>query len=119
MFSLGSGLVVGLIAGWGTIAIHGDEGFRAQRAQILCLLADSVWDKSMDSLCGRQSWWLASGRRLGLVAGRRSTPSALRRAASDYAVPVLPLADAVRSGLLAELGLSDQQLDRARSVLVR
>lgn len=119
VFSLGSGLVVGLIAGWGTIAIHGDEGFRAQRAQILCLLADSIWDKSMDSLCGQQSWWLASSRRLGLVAGRRSTPSALRRAASDYAVPVLPLADAVRSGLLAELGLSDQQLERARSVLVR
>lgn len=116
--SLRSELVVGLIAGWGTIAVHGDEGFRAQRAEILCLLTDSIWNDSMDSLCGQQSWWLASGRWLGLVAGRRSTPSSLRRAASAYAVPVLALADAVRSGLLAEFGLSDQQLERARSVLV-
>jgi hypothetical protein len=112
-------LVVGLIVGWGTVAIHGDEGFRAQRAAILCLLTDSIWDKSLDPLCDQRPWWLAAGRWLRLLARPRSTPASLRRVASEYAVPVLPLADAVRSGVLAEFGLSDQQLERARSVLVR
>ena len=112
-------LVVGLIAGWGTIAIHGEEGFRAQRAAILCLLTDSIWDKSLDPLCDQQAWWLAAGRWLRLLARPRSTPASLRRLAAEYAVPVLLLADAVRSGVLAEFGLSDQQLERARSVLVR
>jgi len=112
-------LVVGLIAGWGRVAIHGDEGFRAQYAAIRCLLMDSIWDKSMDPLCGQQGWWLAAGRWLRLSARPRSTPSSLRRVASEYGVPALPLADAVQSGVLAEFGLSDQQLERARSVLVR
>jgi hypothetical protein len=112
-------LVVGLIVGWGTVAIHGDEGFRAQRAAIRCLLADSIWDKSLDPLCDQLGGWLAAGRSLGLLARSRPTLSALQGVASEYAVPVLPLADAVRSGVLAEFGLSDQQLERARSVLVR
>ena len=115
--SVRAALVIGLIAGWGTVAIHGDEGFRAQRAAICCLLADSIWDKSMDPLCDQQSWWLPAGRWLRLLARPRST--SLRCVASEYAVPVLPLADAVRSGVLAEFGLSDQQLERAKSVLVR
>ena len=112
-------LAVGLIVGWGTVAIHGDEGFRAQRANIRCLLADSIWDESLDPLCDQLERWRSAGRWLGLLARSRSTPSALQGIASEYAVPVLPLADAVRSGLLAEFGLSDQQLDRARSVLMR
>ena len=112
-------LVVGLIVGWGTVAIHGDEGFRAQHAAIRCLLADSIWDKSLDPLCGQLGWWLAPGRWLGLLNRSRSTPSALQGVASEYAVPVLPLADAVRSGLLAEFGLSGQQLERARSTPLR
>jgi hypothetical protein len=112
-------LVVGLIVGWGTVAIHGDEGFRAQRAAIRCLLADSIWDKSLDPLCDKLGWWRAAGRWLGLLAKSRSTPAALQSVASEYAVPALPLADAVRSGVLAEFGLSDQQLERARSVLAR
>jgi len=112
-------LVVGLIAGWGKVAIHGDEGFRAQRASIRCLLMDSIWDKSMDQLCGQQAWWLAAGRRLRLCARPRSAASSLQRVASEYAVLALPLADAVQGGVLAEFGVSDQQLERARSVLVR
>ena len=112
-------LVVGLIVGWGAIAIHSDEGFRAQRAAIRCLLADSIWDKSLDPLCAQLPRWLAMGRWLGLLAKSRATPSALRGVASEYAVPMLPLADAVRSGVLAEFGLSHQQLERARSTLVR
>ena len=117
--SVRGALVVGLIAGWGTVAIHGDEGFRAQRAAIRCLLMDSIWDKSMDPLCGQQTWSLAAGRWLRLFARPRSTASSLRRVATEYAVLALPLADAVQGGVLAELGVSDQQLERARSALVR
>ena len=117
--SVHTALVVGLIAGWGTVAIHGDEGFRAQRASIRCLLADSIWDKSLDPLCDPLGWWLAASRRLGLLARSRSSPSSLQGVASEYAIPVLPLANAVRRGVLAEFGLSDRQLSRATSVLVR
>jgi hypothetical protein len=116
--SVGAVLVVGLIAGSGTVAIHGDEGFRAQRAAILCLLTDSIWDKSLDPLCNRVAWWPVAGRWLRLLGRPRSTSASLRRVAAEYAVPVLPLADGVRSGVLAEFGLSHQQLERARSVLV-
>jgi hypothetical protein len=112
-------LVVGLIVGWGTVAIHGDEGFRAQRAAIRFLLADSIWDRSLDPLCDPLPWWLAAGRWLGLLARSHSTPSSLQGVASEYGVPTLSLADAVRGGVLAEFGLSDQQLERARRVLVR
>jgi hypothetical protein len=112
-------LVIGLIAGWGTVAIHGEEGFRAQHAAILCLLTDSIWDKSLDPLCNRMGWWPLAGRWLRLLGRPRSTSASLQRVAAEYAVPVLALADAVRSGVLAEFGLSDQQLERARSVLRR
>jgi hypothetical protein len=43
-FSAGVTPVMGLIAGWGTVAVHGAEGFRAQHAAILCLFSDSIWE---------------------------------------------------------------------------
>jgi len=35
--------VLGLIAGWGSVALHGREGFRAERAGLRCLFTDRMW----------------------------------------------------------------------------
>ena len=95
----------------------------AMRALELSTLPSAVCSRTQS---GTNRWirsatssWLAAGRWLGLLARSRSAPSSLQSVASEYAVPVLPLADAVRSGVLAEFGLCDQQLERTRSVLAR
>jgi hypothetical protein len=41
--------VMGLIASWGTVAVHGEEGFRPQRAAILCQFSDSISKSWLDS----------------------------------------------------------------------
>src|SRR5215472_1491081 len=46
----GGSAVVGLISGWGTVAVHGDEGFRCQHARIILLFGDSVWNPAVDPL---------------------------------------------------------------------
>jgi hypothetical protein len=76
--------VLGLIAGWGTVVVHGTEGFRAGRAAVRCLFTDRPWQGPPHP-----------GRRL----------AALRSAAARHGVPLLPLREAVAVGLLAELGL--------------
>src|SRR5215831_6272758 len=35
--------VMGLVVGWGTVALHGREGFRAERAALRCLFTDRPW----------------------------------------------------------------------------
>jgi hypothetical protein len=36
-------LVWGLIQGYGEVALHGKEGFRAEKAKVLCLFTDQPW----------------------------------------------------------------------------
>jgi hypothetical protein len=101
--SAGAIPVMGLIAGWGTVAVHGEEGFRAQRTAILCLFSDSIWESWLDPLASRRSiWWYRSWKQLTLEGWSRGSADALQRLALEYGVPMVRLGEAVQSGLLAE-----------------
>jgi hypothetical protein len=101
---------MGLMQGWGSVALHGGEGFRAQYARILCLFSDRVWDRELERLVGGLHWWrqLAGFPRIRNPARARVWEQKVAAAADRYAVPVLGLADAVRLGVLRELGVSDR-----------
>jgi hypothetical protein len=106
-------VVIGLMEGWGTVAIHGDEGFRSQYAVVRCLFTDTIADR----VPARADWWrrLAGRLRLGEPDARRAT--ALRQAAGMYGVPLLSLADAVRLGVLGELGLPESGVREVAAAL--
>jgi hypothetical protein len=89
--------VLGLIAAWGTLAVHGSEGFRAARARPLLLFDDVVGLGTLRPM-----------RRL--YRGRAAT---LRRVRERYGVPVVSLAAAVRHGVLAELGVDGDAIEEA------
>lgn len=98
--------VIGLMSGWGEIAIHGDEGFRAEHAAILCLFSDSVWDDRFDPILPRPRLLARLLRWHRPVAAGPPPVPALRAVASRYAVPLVPVAQARRSGLLSEFGVT-------------
>lgn len=103
--------VLGLVRGWGEVALHGEEGFRAERAAVICLFTDWAWDAPvMPQPDGGPArlWW-------GLMAALRYVPRpvaadpwrkhALEDAAAHYGVPLVSLKDALQIGLLDELGV--------------
>jgi|GraSoiStandDraft_47_1057283.scaffolds.fasta_scaffold672576_1 hypothetical protein len=108
--------VIGLMQGWGTVAVHGQEGFRAQHAKALFLINDSVWDAGLDPLVS--GVWSVAWRRWLRLSSRRPLPSdEVQEAADYYGVPRASLVDAVRRGLLAEHGVPRQQVESADAVL--
>ncbi len=98
--------VIGIVAGWGTVALHGTEGFRAQFAMVRCLIRDWPWDETLTAIAqaGKPARW-----RTTLLPWRRNASqgwiSEIRRTASRYRVPLISLAQAVPLGVLAELGV--------------
>ncbi len=103
--------VIGLMAGWGTVAIHGSEGFRAQRARVVLLLRDSVWSRDLDGFI----WWPLRGLYAwahghGQNEREREREAMLRQTAEAYGIYQLPLVEAVRSGVLGELGVTPDQI---------
>lgn len=102
-------IVIGLVAGWGTVAIHGEEGFRCQYGAVRCLFTDAVAGRS-PAHASRPGWWTRLVRR---IEGREPgdvRAASLRSAADRYGVPLLAVADAVRLGVLGELGVPAPQL---------
>lgn len=99
--------VLGLVRGWGSTALHGAEGFRAQRAEVICLFPDWCWDSPVLSgrpagirfRLGARAW------RLRAVAPGPSRLQWLEEAARSYGVPLLSLKSALAHGVLAELGV--------------
>jgi hypothetical protein len=89
--------VLGLVRGWGEVAIHGHEGFRAERASVVMLFSDLVGPRSLTPM----RWW----------HGRRAR--VLRDAAGRYGVPVLPLRTALDHRVLEELGLPRSAIAQA------
>ncbi len=98
--------VLGIIAGWGTVAFHGSEGFRAQFATVRCLLRDWVWDETLTAIAqeGKPAQWGRPLLRWRRKPGRVWLAN-ISRAASRYRVPLISLAQAVPLGVLAELGV--------------
>lgn len=110
----------GLVRAWGEIALHGREGFRAQHGAIVCLFSDWLWP--LDEACDtapRPPWWRRAQEAL-LMAGEaavRPAPgreTALQHAADRYAVPLLSVDAALRSGFLAEQGIPERAIDDLR-----
>jgi hypothetical protein len=111
-------LVTGLAAGWGTVAIHGSEGFRAERARILCLFEDWLWDRHSRPSSVREAKWLSRGLRwLTSSHPLFSEPmdsQTVHNVAEAYGVPVLSLGEAFRKGVLSEFGISQAAIDELR-----
>jgi len=102
---------IGLIAAWGVVAMHGREGFRAERASVVCLFSDWAGAGPVPDVaaCRLRRW--ASGVVGGRLGARpRPDPdpgriAALRCVAGRYAVPLVSLRGAVESRLLREWGI--------------
>lgn len=137
--------VLGLIQGWGEVAVHGKEGFRCRFARPLCLFTDHVNELSARSgvglagvpahlapYVGLGKAVLAEGLGLrspevlrrwheGVVKRREELVAthreAVLRVARRYGVPALPLGEAARSGLLGEFGVPAQQVEQAARLL--
>ncbi|HXM54861.1 MAG TPA: hypothetical protein VOB72_05685 [Candidatus Dormibacteraeota bacterium] len=111
--------VMGLIAAWGTVALHGTEGFRAERAAVRCLFTDRPWRWARPSTTRRlAAWWRRSTGGAPddpqlLAARDRRHEAALRTAAARYAVPAVSLREAAGLGLLGELGVPDHRVAEA------
>jgi hypothetical protein len=107
-------VVMGLIVGWGTSAIHGTEGFRCQHAAVSCLFVDAVDDRALAAI-GRQRWWGGLRRRIAPEGPAPARRESVRELASHYGVPALSLAEAIRLGALSEFGVPTQLVARLRT----
>ncbi|HKF76825.1 MAG TPA: hypothetical protein VKF59_11835 [Candidatus Dormibacteraeota bacterium] len=110
--------VMGLIAGWGTVALHDGEGFRAEWAAMKCLFTDRPWSSSIPGWLAR--WWRRKTGRTdesdpGTLQDRRHW-HALEGVAERYAVPLVSLETAASLGLLSELGVPSDQIEEARNL---
>jgi hypothetical protein len=101
----------------GLVALHGDEGFRAERGRVICLFEDWVWRprEPMEQPQGLVQ------RLVSLLRGHDQPPEPdpdrpieLARAAERYSVPLVTLREAVRVGLLSELGVSRAVIEEVR-----
>jgi hypothetical protein len=111
--------VIGLCVGWGTVALHGREGFRAERAAVRCLFTDRPWSLSMGPAAFRPvgRWWR---RALGVPPPSAPTHlTELESVAAHYAVPLVSLRGAAGLGLLSELGVPAGQIEEAAGLAGR
>ncbi len=117
--------VMGLVAGWGMVAVHGREGFRAERAALRCLFTDRPWGSSGRSgATGRLiDWWRHALGWPALPEPELGCASShihdLAAVAERYAVPLVSLRGAVSVGLLNELGLPLAQIEDAARLAAR
>jgi hypothetical protein len=95
--------VIGLVAGWGEVRLHGREGFRAERAAPVLLFSDVVRPRGLRPLRG----W------------HRRRANTLERLRAHYGVPVVSLEAALHRGVLAELGVQEPGVAQAARMLGR
>lgn len=112
--------VLGLIHAWGELAIHGQEGFRAERATVACLFTDWVWEPLARATDAELTEWGRLRQRFRRLFVPEVDPTRLSRlsaAASRYGVPLLSLSDAESCGLLEELGIESGARQEVRNWL--
>ena len=115
--------VLGLITAWGTVALHGREGFRAQHASVTCLFTDWAGSAPVPRLTeSRFERW---SRRVfdryverAPRAGQAPNPerlASLREVGGRYAVPLVSLRGALRLRVLGEWGIPQPQIQEAEA----
>lgn len=116
--------VMGLMRGWGTVALHGKEGFRAEHASVVCLFSDWPFIPRAMRLNGNawSRWWrglslLLQGDGSPPQSEQRERAAALVGTAEKYGVPLVSIADSVRFGLLQELDVGAPALDEVKAWL--
>lgn len=106
-------LALGLISGFGTVALHGREGFRAELALIACMFSNRVRTGFVPAHEVRVQ--VPHRRQLrGRLPGRRDQ---LQAAADKYGVPCLPIESALSIGFLQELGMDRYAVQNVRNWL--
>jgi hypothetical protein len=109
--------VIGLVEAFGTVAVHGREGFRAEMARVTCLFTDEI------ALAPAERLWRSLRRRLNRWADASlndpilSRVDTLRTVAGRYAVPLVSLESAISLGLLGELGVQQDAILELREWL--
>lgn len=106
------GTILGLIAGYGTVALHGPEGFRCAQARILCLFEDRFWSRPVPTRNRFRDFFKPKLLR-ELEQRRTEEPQQRRLNAAAYGVPLVSITHAANSGLLAEFGVPEEQIRNA------
>lgn len=114
--------VLGLVTGWGTVALHGREGWRAERATIRCLFVDRPWANetpfmrrsAFHRFLGTLRSPIGQGGEMNEVVPlpvvERPDRAGLDHVAAYYSVPLTSVAGAARLGLLSEFGVPARQV---------
>lgn len=97
--------VMGLVVGYGTVALHGPEGFRAESAMITCLFTDELVLAPVERLWHGLQRRLHRTRVVDTDDDMKHRTRDLSPVAADYAVPLVTLRGALSLGLLGELGV--------------
>ena len=104
--------VLGLISGYGAVAFHGEEGFRAEFASLACVFTDRIESeisaKFVRSVGRRQRQSLA--RALGLPGNQILRRRDRYKIGEFYGVPCLSIKSALSLGLLEEFGVRPQAI---------
>jgi DNA-binding CsgD family transcriptional regulator len=87
-------VAVGLILGYGAIAVHGWEGYRAGLASVACIFSDAPQPLVTES------------------------PDARRMVAEQYGVPCITLDSAISIGFLHEMGVEAQAVEQLKAWIV-
>lgn len=107
--------VMGLVLGYGTVALHGREGFRSERVILRCLFTDRPWATDSDENTDRRmvNWWRRTINRVEDRPTLEGYLFQLEGTAAHYGVPLLSLANAAEMGVLKEFGVSESDIDEA------
>ncbi len=102
--------LMGLIRGFGTVALHGKEGYRAELATVICLFADELDTAPQEPIWGSVRRWFRSSPENQIRESNLRCPDDLRALADHYGVPMLFLHSALAVGLLGELGVAREAI---------
>lgn len=109
-------VVIGAVRARGEVAIHGDEGFRAERARVLFLLSDHPYDAVLREVLLRRHLPREALLEKVARAKRRALPVDLERrrhvrmTGQRYGVPVVSVEDGIRGRLFEEFGLGTEAI---------
>jgi hypothetical protein len=111
--------VLGLIKAFGIVALHGNEGFRAEMAMVTCVFTDEI------ALAPAERVWRRLVRRFQSNTSELGNGSklegthAMKRLAGHYGVPLVSLQSALSVGLLSELGVAQDAIKELQGWLTQ